>query len=250
MTIKAIPLIWATATLACAASTVSFQTHYISLGAQDTSVAIAADAAGDIFIVSKTVLPGSSAIHVTKTDPHGNVVATFDYGQGLSPAGAAVDAQGNLLIVGQQLVVKLDNGIQKILANVSLPATLNAVTTDASGNVYVAGVAGGGFPTTPGAYQGGDQPSAVVAELSPDLSTMIHATLYVHGVADCYPSGGYPHPVTCPEPNYSQTTATSIAVDPTGSVVIAGYTDGTPAPLGNQPYYYGFAQSFPRTSAR
>ena len=245
MAAKLFFLIYAIAPLICDAQ-VNFQTRYISLGSQDTSVAISADASGNIFIVSST----NNAIRATKTDPNGNVLAVLDFGQGVIPAAAAVDAQGNLLVVGNSFIAKVDNALANVLATTSFPAAAianaNAVTTDAAGNVYVAGTAGASFPTTPGAYQINPPQGAgyaFIAEFPPDLSTIISATLFGSSVADC--SGDYD---TCRGPNgpglFAATTATAMVIDPSGSVVIAGYTSGIPAPLSVEPYNYGFVAKF------
>jgi uncharacterized protein (TIGR03437 family) len=231
----------ATGAVAWAGSPVSLQTHYIRLGAQDTSVAIAADATGNIFVVSQTLgADHTPAIRVTKTDPAGNIAAVMDFAPGVSPSAATVDAQGNLLVVGNGLVAKLDNALANVLATANIPAHATAVTTDASGDVYVAGTAAADFPTTPGAFQASATPGAAyafVAELSPDLGKIIAATLFGNYAADCYPN-----PNSCGKP--ASTNATAIALDPTGAVVIAGYTNTTPALLSTQPYNYGFVAKF------
>ncbi len=80
---------------------IGFETHYLRLGSNDTSVAIAADSAGNIFIVSSIQdVYGSLAIRASKTDPRGNLLNSFDFGEGYVPSGAAVDPQDNLVVVG------------------------------------------------------------------------------------------------------------------------------------------------------
>ena len=229
-TLRLIVLVCATASLACAGS---LQTHYIQLGTQDTSVAIVADAAGDLFVVSD-ILDSSHnpSIRVTKTDPNGNVVAVLNFGQGVTPYGAVVDPQGNLFVAGNGLVAKVDNALGNILATSIIGGS--AITTDASGNVYVAG-GDSDPPQPPGA--------ALVAELSPDLSTVIKTTPLGGTIVDCNQLSANCRQ-TAGAGLVSTTVPTSIAIDPTGAVVIAGYTNATPAPLSELPYYYGFAAKF------
>lgn len=237
----------AIAGLACASGQVSFVSHYIGLGTQDSSVAIAADAAGDIFIVSAIGPLNSPSIRVTKTDPNGEVLAVMNFAPGVKPAGAAADPQGNLFVTGNGLVAKLDNGLTSLLAMTSIAAAnATAVTTDASGNVWVTGSAGADFPTTAGAYQSNPAPGATyafVAELSSDLGTILRATLFGSSLADCNQIYD-----TCRHAGgggiAASTMATSIAIDPSGAIAIAGYTNGLPAPLDTQPYSYGFVAKF------
>ena len=112
---------------------------------------------------------------------------------GVTPAAAAVDPQGNLLVVGDGMVAKIDNALANILATANIPAHATAVTTDAAGNIYVAGRAAADFPTTPGCLPPHPPPGATyafVAEFSPDLATILSATLFGSFAADCFPGPG------------------------------------------------------------
>jgi uncharacterized protein (TIGR03437 family) len=229
----------------CAGQTVNFQSHYIRLGTQDSSVAMAADAGGNLFIVSELLdATHNSSVRVTKADPMGNVVASLDFGPGVKPYAVAVDPQGNVVVAGNGLVAKLDNALANILATSTIGGT--AVTTDASGNVWVAGGASASFPTTTGAYESNPPAGstyAFVAELSPDLSQVMAATLYGSSSADCNAVNA-----TCRQgggPGLpAMTVATAIALDPYGAVLMAGQSNGIPAQLGVEPYNYGFAVKF------
>ena len=77
--------------------------RYVDFGEEGQSQLLVADALGDMFIVGKVVEPsGRRQIRVIKTDPQGNVLASFDFGGSATdtPASAATDAQGNLLVAG------------------------------------------------------------------------------------------------------------------------------------------------------
>ena len=240
----------AIAGFAYAATPVSFQTHYISLGPQDTSTAIAADSAGDIFIVSNlTVNSGQPAIRATKTDPQGNVIGSFDFGVNSHANAAAVDSEGNLLVAGSTegsfdrlvqeteasgLVVRLDSGLTRVMASATLGTGASgstfatAVTTDRAGSVYVTGGTWAyDFPVTPGAFQttppqglaSGPPPFApvfaFVTKFTEDLSGMIYSTYFGNDRLGCV------YGDACHNDS-AATTATAIAVDAQGIVTIAG----------------------------
>src|ERR1700733_5690022 len=83
-----------------------FVARYMPIGTAGSANLLAVDASGNFFIVATVQEPsGPSQIRAIKTDPQGNVLASFDFG-GASyenpdiPSGAAVDPQGNLVIVG------------------------------------------------------------------------------------------------------------------------------------------------------
>jgi uncharacterized protein (TIGR03437 family) len=89
-----------------------------------------------------------------------------------------------------------------------------AVTSDAAGNTYVAGLTySPDFPVTPGAFQTkfGGTSDAFVAKLGPD-GKVVWAT-YLGGTLD--------------------DAATGIALDPAGDVVVSGYTRSANFPIAN-----------------
>jgi uncharacterized protein (TIGR03437 family) len=239
MSKKLMVLICGLAALACAAPPFSFQTHYLQLGLNDRSVAIVADKSGNIFIVSQIIAAGTGRGRVTKTDSSGKVLAVMTLGENTYPQGAAVDPQGNVVVVCSDRTAKLDNALTGVL--VTSPLGGYAITTDTTGSVWITGIAANDFPTTPGAYGTNPPPGptyAFVAELSPDLSKTIVAALYGGVVADCSPFSA-----NCQQPNGpglpARTTPTAIAMDPSGAVVIAGYTTAA-GKLGIMPYNHGF----------
>src|SRR5580700_10409197 len=101
--------------------------HYVDIGNQDMSELLAADSAGNLFVVSTVTEPwGSPQLRVVKMDPQGNALASFDFGGTNDfpadvPAGAAVDPQGNLVIVGttQSFDFPL---VAPLISNARLPA--------------------------------------------------------------------------------------------------------------------------------
>lgn len=166
----------------------SFEARYVPLGAPGQALQLAADDSGNFFVIANIQKPsGRRQILVTKTDPQGNVLATFEFGgsTGDEPTGAAVDAQGNLVVCGTTsspdfplvspvisttdspagFIVKLDANLTKILFSTRLGGTqgarpfgigaaVNAVALDATGNIYVTGTTtDNDFPITAGAFQ-------------------------------------------------------------------------------------------------
>ncbi len=224
--------------------TLSFRTHYLPLGPKDSSVSVAADAVGNVFILLKVIdLAGNPINRVLKTDATGSIMTHFDFAEGVTLTAISIDPQGNVLVVGGGLVARLDNNLTTVMNMSTNPGSANAVTTDAAGNVYIAGNAFAGFPTTPGSYQPTGNPApiyAFVAKLSTDLGTILYATLFGGAAPDCYQTSSF-----CRLPPV-QTSANSVAVGPDGSVVIAGNTDAGTTPIMSEegPYTYGFVAKF------
>jgi uncharacterized protein (TIGR03437 family) len=251
-------IIGVVASLACSAQPVSFTTHYISQGPQDSLVAIVADSGGNIFVVAGL---WGFGIRVTKTDPLGNVTASMDFAKGVRPYGAALDPQGNLVVVGASstvvsnvvvyttFIARIDSALTTTMATAnSLQAQPTAVTVDAAGNVYVAGSSKPGFPTTSGAYQPSPASGAAtygfIAIFSPDLSSILYATFYGGSAADCQFSDACGNPFGGPNLPPAGTAVNGIALDSSGSVVIAGSSDGFSVALGITPYAVGFVAKF------
>jgi len=79
--------------------------NYIDLSYAAQAQTMAADNAGDLFIVSNVTEPsGRPQIRVTKTDQSGVTLANIDFGGSVSLldiiAGVAIDPQGNVVITG------------------------------------------------------------------------------------------------------------------------------------------------------
>jgi len=105
---------------------------------------------------------GSGCAFVTKFDPTGKSIALsvcIANSQGLA---LGLDSGGFMyLAIGRSTsngtstysVLKLDPAGQTILYDAPIGGTPESLVVDAAGNVYLAGSAGSGFKTTPGAYQ-------------------------------------------------------------------------------------------------
>lgn len=142
--------------------------HYADNGGQGMSELLAANSAGNLFVVSTvTELWGSPQIRVVKMDPQGNTLATFDFGGRAFdiPTAASADTQSNVVIVGTTssfdfplvsplisiahlpaaFVTKIDARLDHIifstlLGGASAPGTSgHALALDSAGNIYVSG---------------------------------------------------------------------------------------------------------------
>ncbi len=153
--------------------------NYVDLPSSARPKALAADAAGNLFIVSQIVEPsGRPQIRALKTDPQGKTLASLDFGGSNNGAGytdtiigAAVDSKGNLVIVGwttsgdfplvsplvtnlapfatndaayAAFIVRIDFQLKTILFSTTLGGTkigtnAGAMTLDRSDNIYVTG---------------------------------------------------------------------------------------------------------------
>jgi uncharacterized protein (TIGR03437 family) len=248
-----------------AAAPNQFVARYVPIGTSGSSNLLAVDASGNFFVVATVEeTSGFQQMRAIKTDPQGNILASFDFGSGSDiPAGAAVDAAGNLVLVGTTyapsfpavsppvvainyqagFIVELDSQLTKILFSTLLGggqassgaagSSANAVALDAAGNIYVTGSTGSSdFPVTPGAFQTtGPTPYfdmgfpvfAFVTEVSPDGSGILYSTLFGSNDAMCIGDSGCLGTV-------GVTSGSAIALDSTGAIVIAGGTTSTQLP--------------------
>ncbi len=140
-----------------------------------------------------------------------------------------VEVNPNIVPTGPgATVVELNPTGSAVLASAVQPSlgAVAALALDAQSNVYVAGSFSdnGTFPATPGAFQSAPQPAipslpyepssggggdAFVAKFDSSLTHLLAATL----LGGELPDG-----------------ATSIAIDPSGTVIVGGYTDSTGFP--------------------
>ena len=260
--------------LASADTPVGFATRYIRLGQQDSSHAIAADAQGNIFILS--TLSPNALQRLTKTDSQGNVTGSFDF-DAPGAAGVAVDRDGNLLVLGSTpgtaidgpgsargstaCIYRIDAALTKIAASRCLSSGATggsmalAAAVDSANNIYVTGTTfDPKFPVTPGAYQTdpptGDYRSGpsltatymFVTKFTPDLGTIVYSTYFGDSRLGCDRGVCFLH--------YATTAPVGIAVDGAGDVIIAGNTDSPniadPSALGGGSFAptYGFVTKF------
>lgn len=247
--------------LACDAASSPYA-NYIGGSGADVGVAVAIDSAGNTIVAGSTASTdfpvtsgayqqtargGVQAGFIEKLDATGSHVLFATYLGGSSDTtltGVAVDAAGNIVVVGYTatggtfaassgsyatvrgngFVAKLSAAGDKLLFAATLGAYPFGVALDASGAIYVTGVAYGGLQTTAGVVQpasgGGncfDTPTgtgtcadAFVVKLSADGTKQIYAT-YVGGSAE--------------------DIGRAIAVDAAGSAYITGETASANFPL-------------------
>jgi uncharacterized protein (TIGR03437 family) len=253
-------------TILVAASASQYQARYLNNGPGSQSQVLAADTAGNLFVASTVVeSSGRPQIRVTKTDAQGNELAHLDFG-GSNPdaaSSAAVDPQGNLILVGTTespdfpvnthlvsqvgqlaaFITKFDSQLKGIVFSTVLGGTQggltpggtsgNAVAVDAGGNIYLTGsTSAADFPVTPGAFQTkppsgsilGSPSYAYLTEISANGSGIIYSTFFGGDSTVCV--GGS----RCIGV-YAGTGAGSIAIDSQGSVVIAGNTTANDLPV-------------------
>ena len=252
------------ATAICASN--QFVARYVPIGTSGSAKLMAVDASGDLFIVATVTEPsGITQNRATKTDPQGNIIASFDFGGTNTPpdvpSGAAVDPLGNLVIVGTTyspdfplvsplisttkepsgFVVKLNSQLSGILFSTRLGGTsggftgstsANAVALDTAGNIYVTGSTNEtDFPTTPGAFQTtGPLPNSFQSPIFAyvtEVSSDDSSIVYstFFGSPTTNCSGGS----VC-VPATGTTIANAIVLDNTGAAVIGGNTIATNLP--------------------
>jgi hypothetical protein len=175
---------------------------------------IAVDASGDAYVAGPTtssdfpttsgafqrILHGYLNTFVSKLNATGSALVYSTYLGGSHQdfgAGIAVDASGNSFVTGSisssdfpttpgafqvagggGFLTKLNpTGSALVYSTASIGGA--AIALDSAGNAYVTGVAGPGFPTTPGAFQttfGGDDLDAFISKLNAAGSTLLYST--------------------------------------------------------------------------
>ena len=207
-------------------------------------------------------------IHIVKTDGAGNPLAAMDFGGSAvdTPLAAATDPQGNLIVVGstsspdfplvspvlktgQAFATKIDSQLGKILFSTLLgttgsgiaPPQASGVAVDTSGNIYITGSTGSGFPTTAGSLQAqapvlsqqGTIEHGFLMELTPAGDRVVFATYFSGSGFACF-NRSNPCLIMQAIDNFSPpviyTTPTAIAVDSAGQITIAGTTNSNNLP--------------------
>lgn len=169
------------------------------LGNGGTGLGIAADAAGDAYVI------GENGNLPTTANAIGSSGSGVDFVAELNPTGAG-------LLYSTYLPGSEGNGIPLGYSG--------AIAVDGSGNIEVAGTAGSGFPVTASAFQttplGNFSSDAFFAKINATLSgsaSVLYAT-YLGG------SSG-------------EDQASGIAVDSAGNAYLTGFTDSTNFPTTN-----------------
>lgn len=223
---------------------------YLGGGFEDWATGIAVDAAGNVVVTgwtrsadfplvaaAQTVLNNGGSLtdfdaFVAKLDPAGGklLYSTFLGGEGHDGAnGLALDAAGNAYICGQiqsskafpglpdlpnrfgVFVAKLDPKGALVYTYYRPNGTANGIAVDSGGNAYVAGSMGSTLPAAATTHFGAiGSLQAMAFQISPDGSRKLWETTL--GGSD-------------------QANATSIAVDRSGAVFLAGYTTSPDFPL-------------------
>jgi uncharacterized protein (TIGR03437 family) len=190
--------------------------------ADGTPRVLAADASGHILLIS-SLQAGS---RVVKLDLAGTRLASLDIPQISIATAAVTDPQGNLILAGEGVVVKIDAQLRNTLFVKSLPAAIRAIALDAAGNIYLTGsTSSASFPITAGAYQTkspardpfGTASYAFLTKLSPGGDQILYSTYFGDDATHC--SGG-----SACIGAFGHTTGNVIAVDASGAVVIGGKT--------------------------
>jgi len=167
---------------------------YLGGGLNDGGESIALDSAGDVYLAGET---GSSDFPST-------------------PGAYAYIPNGSL---GDIFISKFDNSFTSLLASTFLGGSFgeraSAVALDGAGNVCLTGNTDSkDFPTTPGAYNrifygGYFSGSAFISKLDRDLTSLLAST-YLNGSQGAF--------------------STSLAIDGSGNVYLAGYTSSEDFP--------------------
>ena len=226
-------------TWAAAAPLVSYVT-YLGGSYAENVAGMAVDSTGSAYVAGTTSSPdfpltstslgtpstNSACSFVTKFNPSGTAIAFSVCLSASRATGFALDASGNIYLAIQTFanpslvsfaVVKLDPTGQSVIYTTAIGQAAESMAVDAAGNIYVAGAAGPGLATTPGAYQtqyhGGQCPGGNLHSTGPCPNAFI-TKLSASGslVWTTYLGGSGPD------------DAHAIAVDGTGNVWVAGET--------------------------
>lgn len=246
--------LWTSAQAASAAGFRVQQLIGLPLQPAQSVNSLTTDAAGNMIVTGSNGVGG----FITKLDPAGSVIFRF-VNFGAFPAGAAVDANGNVYWIGagggpgfpfpftktilpaSQLgsetpgfVVKFRGADGSILwAAQTEGLQPQAITVDTDGSLVLAGVAttAPGF-ATPGAYQSAAAGAVLpmgIARLTPEGDAVFMATYGGHSLNGTAPPCVISPFFTCL--STPRTTAAAVLPDAQGHIWVAGSTNETDLPL-------------------
>ena len=238
--------------------------RFENVPADEELATFAVDNSGNVFMVGYLTNGfGGQRVRADKFDSNGNSLGNFEVANvsGFVPgtvAGAAVDPNGNLVIVGSTssltselltiggaapvFVIKIDSQLKTLLSSTTLGGSGSqlavvtipgGITLDKTGNIYVTGqTSDPAFPVTAGAFQmqlpqnpGGSFPLyAFVTKIAADGKTLAFSSYFGASTVPCDPASD-----ECPAS--AETNGSAITLDPGGNVIVAGYTNTSQLPL-------------------
>lgn len=209
-----------------------FQSSHASDGGNEDGFVTKLSADGNSLIFS-TYLGGNEDDFVqgVALDPSGNEYVTGITGSSNFPTTAgSFQPQVDTNPSGSSFVSKFDPSGQNLLYSTYLTATQAfGIAVNSSGNAYVTGLAGTGFPVTPGAFQttegGGSSTDVFVTEFDTTGSSLVYST-YLGG--------------------NNEDDGVAIALDSSGNAYVTGQTASVNFPLQSpvQPNYGGQPNAF------
>jgi hypothetical protein len=200
----------------------AYQTTYRAVGGGDDAFVTKLNPAGSGLVYSTylgAVLYSSPGIAI---DPSGDAYVAGSAGAGFPTTPGAYQTTYRGLVAGADaFVTKLNPAGSGLVYSTYLgnsgKETGNGIAVDPSGDAYVTGQAGAGFPTTPGAYQttlgSGTGIDAFETEFSPAGDALLYSTYLYTTCAACDPDAA---------------SGAGIAVDAAGDAYVTGSVSGYP----------------------
>lgn len=156
---------------------------YLGGSLDEQAAGIAVDSSGSVYVTGVTDSPdfpltsatfgtpsqGHACAFVTKLNPSATALVWSVCLANLTPNTIALDAAGDVYVLGGTSIAKLSPAADRMLYSKSLgTAAGSAIAVDAAGNAYVVGTAGQGLATTPGALQPNLAPGMCSSSTFPD----------------------------------------------------------------------------------
>src|ERR1035441_4167746 len=142
-------------------------TTYLGGSLDEQPAGIAADSAGNAYIVGTTSSPDfpltstafgapskdHACAFVAKLNAAGTAMVWSICLANATGNGIALDQNGNVYVLTSDTITKLNAAADRVIYSKALGAPALAMAVDAAGNAYAVGTANEGFATTRGAYQ-------------------------------------------------------------------------------------------------